>query len=139
MINGLFKDQIDYIKTIKTDLSNDKVAELFKIIHNKRTYMQLVGGSTYKIQEALEKYRIAGYKDDTEAIKEWTSLIEDLHKQRLEINRGELLSSASVLDLVNDDYSLIMCLDDILNEEAIEHIVSVYNQTYELKRTSTGF
>jgi hypothetical protein len=51
---------------------------------------------------------------------------------------ADIVDNASCL-LELDDYSLIMCLDDILNEDAIEHIVSVHKQTYELKKTSIGF
>ncbi len=41
---------------------------------------------------------------------------------------ADIIDNASRL-LQLDDYSLIMCLDDILNQDAIKHIVSVNEQT----------
>lgn len=41
---------------------------------------------------------------------------------------ADIVDNASRL-LQLDDYSLIMCLDDILNQDSIKHIVSVNEQT----------
>jgi hypothetical protein len=41
---------------------------------------------------------------------------------------ADIVDNASCL-LQLDDYSLVMCLDDILNQESIEHIVAVNEHT----------
>jgi replicative DNA helicase len=104
---GRFSRFVDLLKMEKKDISPELQSKLSTLIYNKRKLCELTSGRKL-LEQKLMELDSGSFDDDDTALKSWEEMINKLNTQLMEVKKLEAIEEASFLDVLSDDYTVIM-------------------------------